>query len=645
MCKPLFLLLAFFSCRLVSFGQDTRIDSLNAIIKTAAADTSVAAAYVALTEIFYATDPDTVIPLCNKALDVVEKNIGNANDREKHALLLSKADALNNIGAIFMQRGKMNEALDYFNQVLAVYEETATPERAPIILNNIGVIYYKQGKTEKSLDYYHRSLKMRGQLGDSAGVAQSLSNIGVIYNIQGQTDKALEYFQQSLDIRRRLGDQQGMAFSLNNLGAVHRSLGRMEKARSYYDECLEIYTASDNKEGMANTYHNIGSTYEDSQPEKAMAYFNLSLPIYEKTGNRQGIANSSISMARVLMKLGRPEEALKSGNRSLQTAQEGGYAETIRNAHFVLSGVDSALGNTAGAFAHYKQYVFYRDSIANEATRKAGIEKHAQYEFDKKEALLKAEQDEKLKRQELINWFTGVSSGLFLLFVVVVFNRYRLKQKHLYQQKLNAQQKAQAVAVMETQEQERKRIAEDLHDSLGHLLSTAKLNLQAFPESQRHLVENPLLLLNQASHEIRNITFNLMPRTLEEEGLVPALNELAKKTTSSGIRMSLHVHGMENVALEMQAQFNIYRIVQEAVNNILKHAQARAIGIQLVRADGQLTVMVEDDGKGFDPASLKKNGRGLKNITTRSEWLNGKTGIDSTPGRGTTIAIEIPLKA
>lgn len=645
MRKLFFLVAAFCFCRLPAFGQNSQVDSLNTVIKTAPGDTSVVAAYVALTEIFYATNPDTVIPLCYKALDIIAEKIDDADEKERHALLLSKADALNNIGAIFLQRGKMNEALDYFEQVLGVYEETATPERVPVTLNNIGVIYYKQGQTEKSLDYYHRSLKMRSQLGDSAGVAQSLSNIGAIYNNQGQQDKALDYFRQSLDIRRRIGDELGMAFSLNNLGALYRSQGQMEKARAHYDECLKIYVAGDNKEGMANTYHNIGCTYEDAQPGKALEYFHQSLPIYEKAGNKQGIANSSISMARVLMKLGRPEEALKSGNRSLQTAQEGGYAETIRNAHFVLSGVDSALGNTAGAFAHYKQYVFYRDSIANEATRKAGIEKHAQYEFDKKEALMKAEQDEKLKRQELINWFVGVSSGLFLLFVVVVFNRYRLKQKHRFQQKLNAQQKEQAVAVMETQEQERKRIAEDLHDSLGHLLSTAKLNLQAFPESQKHLMENPLLLLNQASHEIRNITFNLMPRTLEEEGLVPALNELAKKTTSSGIRMSLHVHGMENVALEMQVQFNIYRIIQEAVNNILKHAQAKEIGIQLVRADGQLTVMVEDDGKGFDPASLKKNGRGLRNITTRSEWLNGKTGIDSTPGRGTTIAIEIPLKA
>jgi two-component system NarL family sensor kinase len=231
---------------------------------------------------------------------------------------------------------------------------------------------------------------------------------------------------------------------------------------------------------------------------------------------------------------------------------------------------------------------------------------------------------------------------LLLLSSLLFFNRYRLKQKNNYQQQLNKQQKEQAVAVMETQEQERKRIAEDLHDSIGHLLSTAKLNLQTFPENQKHLMENPLELLNQASSEIRNITFNLMPRTLEEAGLGPALNELATKISNAGtIRVFLQMHGMENTVLEKQAQFNIYRIIQEAVNNILKHAEAKEINIQLIRQEQQLSIMIEDDGKGFDPQKIK-NGRGIKNITTRSIWLNGTMVIDSTPGRGTTLAIQIP---
>lgn len=639
---PCIIALIFCLCAFSANGQNRAVDSLSSIIKNAESDTSVAAAYVALTEIYYASKPDTVIPLCNKALAVVEKNIKKANEKERRSLLLSKADALNNTAYIYQLRGKLWEALGAYIEVLGIYEEIDIKERIPIALNNIGVVYYKQGQIEKSLDYYHRSLTMRESLGDKSGVAQSLSNIGAIYNVQGQRDKALEYFQRSLDIRKSINDQNGMAFSLNNLGAVYRSMGQMEKARTNYEECMRIYDTLDSQEGLANTFHNIGSTYEDADPQTALPYFQKSLAIYESISDKRGIANSSINIAIALLKLSKPKEALEYGNRSLKNAQEGGFAESIRNAHLILKGIDSAMGNPTGAFEHYKQYIFYRDSIANETTRKKGIEKQIQYEYDTKEALLKSAQEEELKRKELINWIIGISLGLAFLFALLVFNRYRLKQKNQHQKELNQQQKNQAIAVMETQEQERKRIAEDLHDSLGHLLSATKMNLQTFPENQKHLMENPLQLLDQASLEIRNITFNLMPRTLEEEGLVPALHELATKTANSGIEISLQVHGMENLVLEKQAQFNIYRIIQEAVNNILKHAKASEITVQLIHRDKQLTIMVEDNGSGFDPELLKKKGRGLTNIMTRSAWLNGTTSIDSGPGRGTTIVIEIP---
>lgn len=271
------------------------------------------------------------------------------------------------------------------------------------------------------------------------------------------------------------------------------------------------------------------------------------------------------------------------------------------------------------------------------------------YEFGKKEASLKAEQEKKetlqkaeLVQQKKINWFVAGLAFLLLMIAALLFNRYQLKQKNIFQEQASKQEKEQAVAVMDAQELERKRIAEDLHDSLGHMLSTIKLNLQVTPQPNIQ-VKNSLQLLDQATEEIRNITFNLMPRTLEEEGLIAALHELATKVTNAGsVKVLLHIHNMEKFILEKQSQFNIYRIVQEAVNNILKHAEASEISIQLIGQNDHFTIMIEDDGKGFDPKQ-SKSGRGLKNIVTRSVWLKGVINIDSTPGKGTTIITEIPL--
>jgi signal transduction histidine kinase len=135
-----------------------------------------------------------------------------------------------------------------------------------------------------------------------------------------------------------------------------------------------------------------------------------------------------------------------------------------------------------------------------------------------------------------------------------------------------------------------------------------------------------------------------MPKTLEEEGLVSALNELALKVKNAcRIEINLQCFGLEKLRLEKQVQFNIYRIIQEAVNNILKHAGATEINIQLIRNEGQLTIMIEDNGKGFDKSQSLRKGRGLRNISTRTEWLEGNVAFDSHPGRGTTITIEIPV--
>lgn len=193
---------------------------------------------------------------------------------------------------------------------------------------------------------------------------------------------------------------------------------------------------------------------------------------------------------------------------------------------------------------------------------------------------------------------------------------------------------------MEVQEQERKRIAEDLHDSLGHLLSAAKMNLQSGNGQEQ--LNASMQLLNQASEELRNISFNLMPNVLEEEGLTPALNELAEKSGKSGkIAVSFQAHDIKSLKFDKLAQFNIYRIVQEAINNIMKHAGATEAGIQLIGKENNLTIMIEDNGKGFDPKNIL-NGRGQKNMRARTNWLNGNFHLDSRPGHGTTICIDIP---
>jgi signal transduction histidine kinase len=673
-----------------ALAQNSQVDSVNTAMRNAKNDTTIARGYMTLAGLLYASDPDTVIPLSNKALELVDRKLPGANEKEKHSYLLTKAAAFSNIGYAHFQHGETEKAMEYFNKGLKIQEEINDPQEIANSLNNIAAIYWKLGENEKALDHFKRALEMQKKLPLSAAMATTINNIGGIYDNQGQvklaldyyyeglklqeqldnkigigtsfnniaailmkqgeTDKAFEYYNRSLKARQEADDKRGIAQCLNNIAHIYMKKGEYEKALENYEKSYTIYSEIKHNPGIAYSYNNIAAVYQKQHlNDKALDYFNKSLATYEAVDDKKGIANTSNNIGQLLLEQGKAAQALPYSKRALDVAQAGGFAEVTRDVLSVLSKIETALGKNADALEHYKKYVVFRDSLNNEETKKAGIRKQIQYEYDKKEEQAKLEDERKelirleaAKRQEIINWSLIVGCVLVLATAFLLFNRYRLKQKNKYQQELSLKQKEQAVAVMETQEQERKRIAEDLHDSLGHLLSTAKLNLQTVPDVHKQYVENSLQLLNQASEEIHNITFNLMPRTLEEGGLVAALNELAAKVTNSGkVKILLHVHDIDRFVLEKQSQFNIYRIIQEAVNNILKHAEASEINIQLIGQNNHMTIMIEDDGKGFDTGT-KKSGRGLKNIVTRSLWLNGHINIDSTPGRGTTITTEIP---
>jgi two-component system, NarL family, sensor kinase len=681
--------LTYFFCFCFSssflLSQQNEIDSIHAVIKASQNDTTLARAYLNFVKLIFSSDPDTVIPTCYKVIYIADKNLPSADKAEKYSYMMSKGAAYSNIGVVFYQKGNLEKAVEFLERGIKIQEEIDCKIEIANTLNTIGAIYSNSGKPDLALNYYLKSLRIANEIGKDASdvTAFAMGNIGMVYDNLGQHKLALEYFFQSLRKQEENQDKEGIGNCLNNIATIFLKQGDYEKALEFYNKSIKVRKEVNDKSGIAQCLNNIGTLYlKKNKGEKAIEYYKKSREIYEELKQDPGIAYSIVNMAKVyntlgdtkkalelyyeglklhekvgdkkaitkclynisvcLLKESQPKEALEYAKRSLEISEEIKSPEGARDAYASLSEINTKLGNTAQGLDFYKKHIELRDSVLNQETRKASLKKQFQYEYEKKVQADRLLQEEEMKRQKLIYWSASGTLGLALLSTALLFNRRRLKEKNKFQEQLNEQQKQQANAVMETQESERKRIAEDLHDSIGHLLSTTKLNLQTI-QGKGVPVENTLSLLNQASEEIRNITFNLMPKTLEEGGLIPALNELAVKVTNSGaVKVSLHVHDMEKFILEKQYQFNIYRIVQEAVNNILKHAEASEINIQVIGQSDHITIMVEDDGKGFDPKTIK-GGRGLKNITTRSLWLKGHINIDSTPGRGTTITTEIPV--
>ncbi len=177
----LFSVLTLFFCS-NCFGQKSDpIDSLNNLIRTAKNDTTVAKAYLALASLYYPSNPDTLIPLCNSAIQFIDQRISKANRTERMNFLLSKSAALTNIGIIYSQHGDMEKAVSYLIKGLKTAEETGNKTEIANDQNNIAAIYFKMGKTKESLDYFFQALKTQEQLNEKKGMAFTLNNIGSVY--------------------------------------------------------------------------------------------------------------------------------------------------------------------------------------------------------------------------------------------------------------------------------------------------------------------------------------------------------------------------------------------------------------------------------------------------------------------------------
>ena len=306
---------------------------------------------------------------------------------------------------------------------------------------------------------------------------------------------------------------------------------------------------------------------------------------------------------------------------------------------------------------YYQLYEQYKDSIYTENNAKQMAEMQTKYDVEKKDLELaknKAEIESNEKQAFIKNIIIASIIALLLLLSIVAILFYRKKQVE-QQAKLNAeiafQKEVRTKAIIEAEEKERRRIAQDLHDGIGQLLSAAKLNLSNLDSNipnqtveQKSAMQNALSLVDDSVKEVRAVSHNMMPNTLIKLGLASAVREfITKLGNAPTLKAELEIVGLDT-RLDNQIEIVLYRVIQEVVNNIIKHAKASQISMQLIRHDNELNIIIEDNGIGFDTNKLDSfKGIGIKGIQTRIEFLNGTVDFDSSLGRGTTVIIDVPL--
>ena len=433
-CLLLVLILCF--CRSVSFGQQNKIDSLFSLLKTASHDT---------VRIRLCSEIGEEIPILRITYwDSIRINA------EKWNLKKFLAEAINNIGYVYDNHGDISKALEYYNEGLKIRKEVGDKHGIAESLNNIAIVFEKHGDIPHALEYHHEALKIQEEINDKQGFSLSLNNIAHIYEDQGDIPKAMEYYQKSLKIGEELNNSEGIATELSNIGLLYYKESQrnvisksyaidtlFNKSMEYFERSLKLFTELNDSVAIATLLQNIGNIYkEKNDHSRAMEYFSRSLELRKEIHNKRGIANSLYYIGGVYLDGNDYAKALKYEQSALLLEKELGYPRDISEIASVLSEIYQAQNKWHDAFKMKELYFLMKDSINNETTRKASLKNQFQYEYEKKEALLKAEQEkeravaaEKSRKQKIIIWSSVGGLLLVVVFAGFIFRSLRITRK------------------------------------------------------------------------------------------------------------------------------------------------------------------------------------------------------------------------
>lgn len=534
------------------------------------------------------------------------------------------------------------------------------------IYNNTAIVYYSKGDYAQSLDYYMKALTTFESLADTASMAFANSNIAEVYNGIKEYKRAYEYSLKGISLCRSHKLTKGLGPGLLNLSSALINLTRYDTALVALKDALAVaQKANDRAEeidvfaDMDYAYVGLGE-YDLIKPnaDKLMA---VALSIDSKQGQFYAL----IGLKYYYLSKKNYSKAERASMEAINIAKRNDLTVQLRDAYQEAAGIETAKGDQMRS----NFYNALRDSIDevifSDKILKNTQEIEAKYSLNKKQAEIDALNKEKKIQQLTLRQRTMTIWGLAALVLGIVLtgmlyyrnyqNRKRLlTASTLLQEKriseLEREKQLLATqAVLQGQVEERTRLAKDLHDGLGSILSSTKYS---FTHMKEHLVisqenaadfERSMAMLDKSISELRRVSHNMMPEALMKFGLDTALKDFCNSVGQSGaLPLTYQSYDLQEGTIPPIIAAAIYRIIQELVNNIIRHAQAKNALVQLVRKDDVLSIAVEDDGKGFDPSILANSeGMGWLNLKNRVAYLNGTIDIQSHPGSGTSVNIEI----
>ena len=577
-----------------------------------------------------------------KAIEIAEKG--------KYYRELS--DAYLTLGYCYEAAGRIDDAFAVVDSSKRVADKISYYKGQFFAESSYGTLFRRRAKYDSSLVHYMNAMSIADKNKDDTLRAKGYNGLGNYYTTVKDIKKAEEFHLQALEIRIKLGNPYDLYSNYENLGIINRELGNYDKALAYYLKARHYAEITRDSSNLAFSDNDIGAAYSKKKDAvNGELYLKRSIAIRERMGEKNELAYTYNYLGENYEVKGDLVNAELNIKKALAIAEEIKNNKQRYEALESLSDFYARNKKYDSAYSYLAKYRFFRDSLNKKDNAQTIAELQTRYETEKKERKIQEQQYEINKR----NGFIAAIVGLLILLGLLgysAYRRYRLKQQSRLQSEILKQQELASKAVIEAEENERKRIAGDLHDGVGQLMSAAKLNLSSirdeipFPSAEQSSVfDKAIALVDEGCREVRNVSHNIMPNALLKSGLATAVRDFVNKIDSKTIKIHLYAEGLTE-KIDVNVEIVLYRVIQECVNNVIKHSGANQLHISLIKDSDGISVTIEDNGKGFNATDIGKyDGLGLKNILTRIEYLKGTVEWDSAPGKGTVVAIHVPVNA
>ena len=585
----------------------------------------------------------------DKSFELLEKIIAAAK-KQKNPLYL--ADSYRTLGNYYSDvKADFPAASTHYRTADSLYRKIKKSEKAAegmgAIYHCYAVIQQRKSNYPGAIELYTKALRVFDSIQNNTIRPKTLNNLSTLYSFLKDHVKAEKYARECLKISQENNDNYLISATSNTLASTLIQQGKYDEVPSLLDNAEKIAQSRQDYYILDLVHLNYGGYYHFHKKDyqKAIKHYSKCVFYAQKLGNDYELLRGLSNLSESYWLNAQISQARETALKAYTLAKKIGATDIQMRLLGLLAEIEAHEQNFEKAYRYSHQSSQLKDTIFNEKNQQSINYLETKYQTEKKE--LRISSLEKEKKLYGIITLVGVLS--LLLFILSIFLRYKAakRKKQIAEQKiLQLEQEKQLIAtqaVLEGETAERTRLARDLHDGLGGMLSAVKLNL--FDMKQGVIVEaedvsrfNKVMdMLDNSMQELRRVAHNMMPESLSRYGLRISLEDFC----GSFPNVKFHFFGTEQ-RFDTKIETTVYRAAHELVNNAVKYAQAESINVQLVQETDRISITVQDDGQGFDPQE-NRQGSGLQNIENRVNAVNGKMNVFSQPGQGTEITVEINL--